>query len=154
MGKLCSLSSQTTFMLGGMASMECKRVKNASQCLPLLFMGAENSVNFSCNSCQIYWSKYPRAFGKVVVGSLVSNFSIQRFVHFCRKNWRKFNLKWSTWNWFEPERQHPHDVAPRTPRRPAAIPPRAHAETPEDPSVWGQMPWALCAYGAWQGTHP
>jgi hypothetical protein len=128
MGKLCSLSRHTTFMLGGKAGLECKRVKNASQRLPLLFTGAEISAVFPFNSCQIYESKHPRAFGKLVEGSVVNNFGIQLFVHFCCKFGRKLESNGAKQSSNKPERRHPHDVAPRTPRRPAAVP--AHARTP------------------------
>jgi hypothetical protein len=72
-------------MLGGIAGLECKLVKNASQHTDPLFTRAEKILNFPRNSCQIYGSKHPRAFGKLVEGSLVSNFDIQTFVHFCYK---------------------------------------------------------------------
>jgi hypothetical protein len=69
-------------MLGGIAGLECKLVKNASQRADPLFTGVEKILNFPYNSCQIYGSKHPRAFGKLVEGSLVSTFGIQTFVHF------------------------------------------------------------------------
>jgi hypothetical protein len=98
MGKLCSLLRHTTFLLGGIAGLERKLVKNASQRVLLLFTGAEISANLPCSLCQIYGSKPPRAFGNLVEGKLLSNFCIQRLVHFCYKIGRKFNLKSVTWN--------------------------------------------------------
>jgi hypothetical protein len=83
-------------MLGGIADSKCKMVKNASQCLDLLFTGAENSANLLCSFCQIRWSKPPRAFGKLVEGSVVRNFGIQMFVQFCYKFWSKFDSNTAT----------------------------------------------------------
>jgi hypothetical protein len=31
---------------------------------------------------------------------------------------------------------------------------RAHVETPEDPSVWGRAPWAVCVKGRWRAPDP
>jgi hypothetical protein len=51
MGKLCSLSRHTTFLLSGIADLECKLVVNASQRVESLFTGAEISADFPCNLC-------------------------------------------------------------------------------------------------------
>jgi hypothetical protein len=113
MGKWCSLSRHTTFMLDGIADSKCKMVKNASQHLDLLFTGVEKILKFPCSSCQIRWAKPPRAFVKLVEGSVVSKFGIQTFVQFSYEFWRKFDSRLVTWNGCEPERVHPRDVAPR-----------------------------------------
>jgi hypothetical protein len=39
--------------LSGIASLECKMVKNANQGVGSLFTGAEFSVKFPCNLCLI-----------------------------------------------------------------------------------------------------
>jgi hypothetical protein len=41
-------------MLGGIAGLECKRVKDASQLLLSLFTRAEMSVKFPCSLRQIH----------------------------------------------------------------------------------------------------
>jgi hypothetical protein len=76
-------------MLSGIAGLECKLVKNASQRVDPLFTSAKNSANFPCNSCQIYRSKHPRVFGKLVEGSVLNKFGIQTFVQFSLEIWRK-----------------------------------------------------------------
>jgi hypothetical protein len=46
MVKLCSLSRHTTSLLSGIADLECKLVKNASQRVESLFTGAEIVADF------------------------------------------------------------------------------------------------------------
>jgi hypothetical protein len=53
MGKLCSLSRHTTFLLSGIAGLPGKVVKNASQHVHPLFMGTEFSAKFLCNAQSI-----------------------------------------------------------------------------------------------------
>jgi hypothetical protein len=92
MGKMCSFTRHTTFVLSGIASLECKVVKNAKQCAGLLFTGAEILADLLCNLCSTV-SNNPRAFGIFVECKLLSNFGIQSLEHFCLKFWRKFILK-------------------------------------------------------------
>jgi hypothetical protein len=47
MGKMCSLSRHTTSLLSGIASLECKLVKNANLGVCLLFTGVEFWPTFS-----------------------------------------------------------------------------------------------------------
>jgi hypothetical protein len=91
-------------MLGGIANSKCKMVRNASQRHLLLFTEAEQILKLHCSLCKIGESKPHRAFVKLVEGSVVSKFGIQRFVHFCCKFWRNFDLNSITWNSLEPER--------------------------------------------------
>jgi hypothetical protein len=128
MGKMCSLSRHTTSLLSGIASLECKMVKNANLCAGSLFTGAEFSVKFPCKLCSICWSNHPRAFVGLVWGKLMRNFCIQPLVHFYCKNWRKFDSKKVKLNWFckpalprttSPARHHigsPYPARTRTPR--------------------------------------
>jgi hypothetical protein len=51
MGKMRSFARHTTFMKIGIASLECKVVKNAKQGARLLFIGAEFLPDFLCNLC-------------------------------------------------------------------------------------------------------
>jgi hypothetical protein len=81
MGKLCSLSRHTTFLLGGIADLKCKMVKNAGQHLVSLFTRAEKILKFHSSSCKIGGSKPPRAFVKLVEGSVVTKFGTPIFVH-------------------------------------------------------------------------
>jgi hypothetical protein len=53
-------------MLGGIAALKCKMVKNAGQHLVSLFTGAEKILTFQCSSCKIGGSKPHRAFVKLV----------------------------------------------------------------------------------------
>jgi hypothetical protein len=76
-------------MLGGIADLKCKMMKNAGQHLVSLFTGAKKILKFHYSSCKISGSKPHRAFVKLVEGSVVSKFGIQMFVHFCYKFWRK-----------------------------------------------------------------
>jgi hypothetical protein len=144
MGKLCSLSRHTTFLLSGIAGLECKLVKNASQHVLLLFTGTEISANLPCSLYQIYGSKPPRAFGNLVESKLLRNFRIPRLVHFCYKIWRKFNLKSVAWNCLS-QSAGTHTTS-RQARHVGPPPyPRAHVETLEYLAVGGQAPWPLCA---------
>jgi hypothetical protein len=90
MGKMCSFARHATFMKIGIASLECKVVKNAKQGLELLFMSAENFAKLICCLCQIRWSKPPRAFGNLVEGRVVDKFGIQALVRFSFKIWSNF----------------------------------------------------------------
>jgi hypothetical protein len=51
MGKMCSFARHTTFMKNGIASLEWKVVKNAKQCVGLLFTDAEFLPDFPYNLC-------------------------------------------------------------------------------------------------------
>jgi hypothetical protein len=93
MGKLCSLSRHTTFLLSGIASLQRKMVKIASQHADSLFTSVEFPANLSCSLCQTRQSKTPRAFGNLVEGKLLSKFCIQTLERFCYEIWRYFNLK-------------------------------------------------------------
>jgi hypothetical protein len=98
MGKMCSFSRHTNSLLSGIASLECKMVKNAKQCAASLFTGAEIFGKFPCKLCTIYWSNHPRAFVGLVQGELLSNFHIQQSMHFGFENWRKVESKRDKWN--------------------------------------------------------
>jgi hypothetical protein len=84
-------------MLDGIADLKCKMVKTAGQHLVSLFTRAEKILKFHCSSCKIGGSKPPRAFVKLVEGSVVSKFGIQIFVHFRYKFWRNFESNRVTW---------------------------------------------------------
>jgi hypothetical protein len=76
MGKLCSWSRHTTFMLGGIADSKCKMVKNVGQRLDLLFTGAEKISKFPCNSCKNGGPKPHRAFAMTMCGSRTGGWSL------------------------------------------------------------------------------
>jgi hypothetical protein len=153
MGKLCSLSRHTTFLLSGIADLQGKVVKNASQCANPLFMGVEFSAKFLCNLCSICWSNHPRAFVGMAEGKLLSNFCIQVFVHFCCKHWRKIESNRATLNCFWAERARAWRRAATCHICLAAVSPGAHTGAGPWPLVQGRAPRALCAYGAWHTAH-
>jgi hypothetical protein len=137
MGKMCSFARHTTFLLSVIASLECKVVKNAKQCAGSLFTGAEIFVKFPCELWTICWSNHPRAFVSLVEGELLSNFRIQRLMHFGFENWRKVESKMVKSNcvW---TRAHPRTTSPARPPRRLAVPGlRAHTEASENPAVRG-----------------
>jgi hypothetical protein len=103
-------------------------VKNAFECVLLLFIGAEFLANLACRSCSIPWIKPLSTFANVVEGNLLNNFGIQGSGHISLNFWRKFSLKKAKRNCLESRcsraRRHPRtatSVAPypartRTPR--------------------------------------
>jgi hypothetical protein len=134
---MCSLPRHTTSLLSGIASLECKLVKNANQGVELLFTSTEILADFLSNLYSNPWAKPPRAFGNLVEGDLLSNFGIQSLEHFCLRNWRKFILKRATRDGLGAKARASRDVAPRTPRRPAVPRLCAHAKVPGNPVVRG-----------------
>jgi hypothetical protein len=140
MGKLCSLSRHTTFMLGGIVDLKCKRVKIAGQHLDLLFTGAEKILKFPCSSCKIVGSKPRRAFVKLVEGSVVSKFGIQTFVQFSYEIWSKFDSNSATSKCIEPGRAHVRRRVATCHVGLAAVPPGAHAGAGLRPLVRGRAP--------------
>jgi hypothetical protein len=124
MGKLCSLSRHTTFMLDGIANSMCTVVKNSSQHLLLLFTKAEKILKFPCCSCQIYCSNTLRAFVEMVEGSEMSKFGIRTLVQFSYKFLRKIQSNQVTLKRFGARTRATRDVAPSAPRRPRRRTPR------------------------------
>jgi hypothetical protein len=57
--------------------LEWKCVEKLGQRLELLFIGAQKSAHLACNLCKIGGEKDPRAFSKIVEGSVLYNFGIQ-----------------------------------------------------------------------------
>jgi hypothetical protein len=88
-------------------------VKNAFECVLLLFIGAEFLANLVCRSCSIPWIKPLSAFANVVEGNLLNNFGIQGSGHFSLNFWGKRNLRRAKRNCLESRH-------PRARRRPRA----------------------------------
>jgi hypothetical protein len=124
----------------GIASLECKVVKNAKQGAELLFIGAENFSNLICCLCQIRWSKTPRAFGNLVEGTMVDKFGIQTLVWFSFEFWSKFVLNRATLNLFLGLASRTHDVAP------------GHATSASPPYRWAHTPSGPVSTGPWQAS--
>jgi hypothetical protein len=139
---MCSLARHITSLLSGIARLECKMVKNANQCVGLLFTGAEFSGKFPSNLCSICWSNHPRAFVGLVGGKMLSKFCIQMFMHFCCKKWRKMVVNRAKWNcfWAGCACTTCHVGL-------ATVPPGAQAGAGPRPPVQGQTPRILYAYG-------
>jgi hypothetical protein len=99
-------------------------VKNAFECVLLLFIGAEFLANLACRSCSIPWIKPLSAFANVVEGKLLNNFGIQGLGHFSLKFWRKFSLKKAKRNCLESWRSRAR-CRPRAATSAAPYPARA-----------------------------
>jgi hypothetical protein len=95
---MCRISRYTTFLLSGIASLECRVVKMANQSTGSLFIGAENLANLARCSFLILWVTSLPTFVKVVEGCVIFNFVADHKVHFSLKIQRKFNLKTASAN--------------------------------------------------------
>jgi hypothetical protein len=87
-------------MLSGIWDLEWKCVKNLGQRSQALFIGAQKTANLACNLCTTGWEKNPRAFSKVLEGSVVYNFGIKTLDHFCWNFWRKMLSNRAAWKRF------------------------------------------------------
>jgi hypothetical protein len=67
-------------------------VKNAFECVLLLFIGAKFLANLAYRSCSIPWIKPLSAFANVVEGNLL-NFGIQGSGHFSLKFLEKIQFE-------------------------------------------------------------
>jgi hypothetical protein len=87
-------------MLSGIGDLEWKWVRNASQRLGLLFIGAQKSVILARKLCKNGGEKDPTPFTEVVEEHKIYNFPIHTLVHFSWKIWIKTRSKGASLNGF------------------------------------------------------
>jgi hypothetical protein len=90
----------TTFMLSGIGDLECKMVKNAGQCLWVLFTSAQKTTNLACNLCKNGWEKGHTPFLEVGEDQEIYNFPFYTLVHYSSIFWRQIRSKRVRLNWF------------------------------------------------------
>jgi hypothetical protein len=124
-------------MLSDIASLEWKWVKNAGQCLKLLFIGAQKSAILACNLCTNGWEKGHTPFVKVVEDPKIYNFAIHCLDHFCSTFWSFGRSNGATWKrfWHPALRSMPRDVRHQAVcrRRRPHRGPGTDAEAPREP---------------------
>jgi hypothetical protein len=98
------MSRHTTLLLIGIWNSKKFLVKNAFECVLLLFIGAEFLANLACRSRSIPWIKPLSAFANAVEGNSLNNLGIQGLGHFSLNFWRKFSLKKAQRNCLESRR--------------------------------------------------